>query len=123
MVLGGPYRTNWFDSYIHGGKVAIEKGRIGSIILLQLVHVLGKELKPGWGSDIDRIFASEVHELVVEGGHHLHGEASHDVLDQVQSDGDVVEVFHILELLDDPKLAGRVLILGARFSATSWTDS
>ena len=32
--------SNWFDPYIHGGKVAIEKGRVGSIILLQLVHVL-----------------------------------------------------------------------------------
>ena len=30
---------NWFDPYIHGGKVAIEKGRVGSIILLQLVHI------------------------------------------------------------------------------------
>ena len=31
---------NWFDPYIHGGKVAIEKGRVGSIILLQFIHVL-----------------------------------------------------------------------------------
>ena len=82
-------------------KVAIKKSRIRSIILLQLVHLLGKELERGWGSDICRVFASEVHELVVEGGHHLHGEASHDVLDQVWSDGDVVEVFHVVELLDD----------------------
>ena len=91
---------NRFDSYIHGGKVVIEKGRVGSIILFQLVHILGKELERGWGSDVGRIFASEVHELVVEGGHHLHGEASHGVLDQVQSDGNVVEVFHVMELLD-----------------------
>ena len=31
---------NWFDPYSHGGKVAIKKGKVGSIILLQLVHVL-----------------------------------------------------------------------------------
>ena len=63
---------------------------------------MGKELKRGWGSDVGRIFASEVHELVVEGGHHLHGEAPHDVLDQVWSEGNIEEVkFHILELLDN----------------------
>ena len=63
----GRFVPNWFDSYIHGGKVAIEKGRVGSIILLQLVHVLCKELNRGWGSDVGRTFASEIHELVVEG--------------------------------------------------------
>ena len=29
--------ANRFDSYIHRGKAAIEKSRVGSIILLQLV--------------------------------------------------------------------------------------
>ena len=58
---------NWFNSYVHGGKVAIEQGRVGSIILLQLVHILCKELKLGWGSDVGRIFDSEIHELIAEG--------------------------------------------------------
>ena len=89
----GRFVPNRFDSYIHGGKVAIKKGGIGSIVLLQLVYIRGKELECGWGSDVSRVFASEVHELVVEGGHHLHGEASHDVLDQVRSDRDIVKVF------------------------------
>ena len=92
---------NRFDSYNHGGKVAIEKGRVRSIVLLQLVHILDKELERGWGSDVGRVFAFEVHELVVEGGHHLHREAFHDVLDQVPGMRDVVEVFHIMELLND----------------------
>ena len=80
---------------------SIEKSRVGTIILFQLIHILDEELKCGWGSDVCRILASEVHELVVEGGHHLYGEASNDVLDKVRSDGDVVEVFHAVELLDD----------------------
>ena len=99
MGRGGVTRRFWFgigrsvpnrfDSYIHRGKVAIKKGRVGSIIFLQLVYILGKELKRGWGSDVGRIFASEVHELVIEGGHHLHGEAPHDVLDKVWSEGKI----------------------------------
>ena len=75
--------------------------KLRSIILFHLVYILGKEFKHGWGSDVCRILASEVHELVVEGGHHLHREAFHEVLDQVWSDSNLVEVFHVMELLDD----------------------
>ena len=114
---------NRFDSYIHGGKVAIKKGRVGSIVLLQLVHILDKELEHGWGSDLGRVFAFEVHELVVEGGHHLQGEAFHDVLDQVPGMATLWRSSTSWICWMISKLASRVLILGDRSSATSWTDS
>ena len=93
--------ANRLDPYIHRGIVAIVKSRVGSIMLLHLAYKLGEELKYGRGSDVSRILASEFHELVIEGGHHIIGEASHDVMDQVWSEGDIVEVFHVVELLDD----------------------
>ena len=40
--------------------------RVCSVILLQLVHILGKESERGRGSDIGRIVTSEFHELIVE---------------------------------------------------------
>ena len=106
--------ANRFDSYIHKGKVMIKKSRVGSIILLQLVYILGEELECGRGSDVCRVLASEFHKLVIEGGHHLNGEASHDVLDQNWSDGNAVEVFHIVELLDDLQVGQQGLDLGSQ---------
>ena len=44
-----------------------------------------KKVAGGW------TLASELHKLVVERRSHFHGEASHDVLDQLLSEGDAVE--------------------------------
>ena len=37
----GFYRADGFDAYICQGGIAIEKGRVGSIILLDSAHELG----------------------------------------------------------------------------------
>ena len=71
------------------------------VILLQLVQILGKESEHDRGSDIGRIVSAEFHELIIEGQLYFHGEATHDVLDKVLSEGDTVEVLHVVELLDD----------------------
>ena len=70
-------------------------------MFLRLADELGEELEHGRGSNISRVLVSEFHELVIEGGHHPIGEASHDVVDQAWREGDVVEVVHGMELLDD----------------------
>ena len=62
---------------------------------------MGKEQECVRGSDVGRIFASELHELVVKGRPHFHREASLDVLDQGLCEGNAVEVLHVVELLDD----------------------
>ena len=59
-------------------------------MLLRLDYKLGEELERGGRSDVSGILASEFHELVIEGGHYNIGEASHDVVDQVWSEGNVV---------------------------------
>ena len=76
-------------------QLAIQENDIAEITAINKLY--SQTLK----SNLGRIFDSDVHELVVEGGHHLHGEAPHDVLDQVWSEGDIEEVFHIVELLDN----------------------
>ena len=62
------------------------------------------------------IISLELHELIIEGQSYFHGEASHDVLDKVLSEGDDVKVLHVLMI---SRLACRFLILGARSLATS----
>ena len=47
-------------------KVKVEKRRVRLVVLLQIVHVLGKEGERGRRSDIVRILVSEHHKLVVE---------------------------------------------------------
>ena len=71
------------------------------LILLQLVYLLGKELERGRGSDIGRTISAEFHELIVEGRSYFPGEASHAVLDEVLREGHIVEVLHVVKLLDD----------------------
>ena len=93
--------ADWFDPNIHRGIVAIEKSRIGLIMFLRLADELGEELEHGRGSNIGRVLVSEFHELVIEGGHHPIREASHDVVDQAWREGNVVEVVHGVEFLDD----------------------
>ena len=58
---------NWFDPYIHGGEVTVEKSRVRLVILLQLVHILCYKRKRDRGSDVGGIFASELQELIVKG--------------------------------------------------------
>ena len=90
-----------FDAHVQGGEVEVYQRRVGSIIPLQFSYKYGKEQEGGRWSDVDRIFASEIHVLVVEGRPHLHGEASHNVLDQGLGEGKALEVLHVVELLDD----------------------
>ena len=82
-------------------------------MLLRLADKLGEELERGGRSDVSRILASEFHELVIEGGHYNIREASHDIVDQAWSEGNVVEVVHILELLDDLQVGHQGLDLGS----------
>ena len=82
-------------------------------MLLRLADKLGEELERGRGSNVSRILVSEFHELVIEGGHHPIREASHDVVDQAWSEGDVVEVVHSVELLDDLQVGQQGLDLGS----------
>ena len=82
-------------------------------MFLRLAYKLGEELKHGRGSDVSRILASELHELFIEGGHYNIGEASHDVVDQVWSEGNVVDVVHVVELLDDLQVGQQGLDLGS----------
>ena len=65
-------------------------------------------------SDVGWIFASELHVLVCEGGPNLHGEASHDVLDEGLGERDAVEVLHVVELLNDFQVGLEVLDLGSK---------
>ena len=51
-----------------------------------------EEQECGRRSDTVRILALELLELVDERWPHLHGEASHDVLDQGLGEGDTVEI-------------------------------
>ena len=57
---------NWFDPYICRGVVEIKKRWVRLIILFLLVHIQGEELERGKKSDIGRLLASELHELIVE---------------------------------------------------------
>ena len=82
-------------------------------MLLCLADKLGDKLECGRGSNISRILVSEFHELVIEGGHHPIREASHDVVVQAWSEGDVVEVVHGVELLDDLQVGQQGLDLGS----------
>ena len=88
-------------------------------MLLRLADKLGEELERGRGSDISRILASEFHELVIEGGHYHIREASHDVVDQVWSEGNVKRSSSSWNCWMISRLASRVLILGANSSAAS----
>ena len=65
-------------------------------------------------SEVCGIFASELYVLVVEGQSHLHGEASHDVLDERLGLRDAVEVFHVMELLNDFQVGLEILDLGSK---------
>ena len=56
------------------------------IILFQFDYILSEEQKCGRWSDVGRIFTMELHILIVEGQPHFHGEASHDVLDEMLDD-------------------------------------
>ena len=58
---------NWFNPYIHRGEVQVKKRRVQSVVLLQLVHILGKEQEGGRRVDIVRVLVLELHELVVQG--------------------------------------------------------
>ena len=102
-----------FDPNIHRGITAIKKSRVGSIMLLRLADELGEELERGRGSNVSRILVSEFHELVIEGGHHPIREAFHDVVDKAWSEGNVVEVVHGVELLDDLQVGLQGLDLGS----------
>ena len=72
---------NRFDSYIQRQETEIEKRRICSVILLQFVHILGKEQERGRGSGIGRVPFLELHELIVERRSYFNGETSYAVLD------------------------------------------
>ena len=47
---------------------------------------------------------TKLYVLFVEIQFHFHGDAFHDILDQMLSEGDAVEVLHIVKLLDDFKV-------------------
>ncbi len=57
---------NWFDPYICRGVVEIKKSWVRLRILFFLVHILGEEQESGKKSDIDRLLAYELHELIIE---------------------------------------------------------
>ena len=65
--VAGFYRANGFDAYICQGEIAIKKGRVGSIILLDSAHELGLECERGRRSDVTGVLTAEGHELIVEG--------------------------------------------------------
>ena len=73
---------------------------------------MGKEQECVRGSDVGRIFASELHVLIVEGQSHFYGEASHDILDERLGERDAVEVLHVVKLLNDFQVGLESLNLG-----------
>ena len=75
---------------------------------------MGKKQERGRRSDVGRILASKLHVLIVEGQPHFHGEAPHDVLDEMLGEGDTVEVLHVVELLDDFQVGLKGLDLGSK---------
>ena len=86
---------------------------------LDLVHVLGYERKRGSRQDVVGVLVAELHVLNVEGGPHLHGEASHNVRYKGLGEGDVVEVLCLMELLDNFQVSLQSFNLRRKSSATS----
>ena len=80
----------------------------------QFDYILGQEQDRGRRSDVDRIVASELHVLIVEGWSYFHGETSHDVLDERLGEGDTVEVLNVVKLLDDFQIGLKGLDLGSQ---------
>ena len=64
------------------------------------------------GLTLGGIFALELHVLVVEERSYLHGEASHDILDERLGERDAVEVLHVVKLLNDFQVGLESLNLG-----------
>ena len=100
---------NLFNSHNEGGEVEVKKRWICVIFLFQFDHIMGEEQERGRRSDVGRIVASELHVLIVEGQSYLH-----DVLDKKLGEGDTVEVFHFVKLLDDFHIGLKGLYLGSQ---------
>ena len=69
------------------------------MVLLHLVNELSKEAEHDRRSDICWAEVSEISIFLVERRFHFQGQASHDVLDQLLSEGYTVEVFLVEKLL------------------------
>ena len=78
----------------------VEAG-VCSIVSLHLVNELSKEIESDWRSNICWAEVSEIGVFLVEGRFYFQWQASHDVLDQLLSEGDVVKVVQVEELLHD----------------------
>ena len=105
---------HWFDSHTRSGVYCFIEVRVGSVVFRQLIHKLSNESKRGWRSYVCCAFITEFHVPLVEITFHFQWNLSHDVLVEVLSEGNTMEVLHVMELLDDDKVGLQLLDLGGQ---------
>ena len=106
--------SHWFDSYTRSGVYCVIEVRVGSVVFRQFVHKLSNECKRGWRSNVCCSFITEFHETLVKITLHFQWNSFHDVLVEVVSEGNTMEVLHIMELLDDDEVGLQLLDLGGQ---------
>ena len=89
---GWRFTFNSIHSHVQGQEIDVKKGRIVPVLTFHSIHKLGDEQERGWGHDIVRVNFPKLYVLLVKGCSDFGGEALHDVLVEVWSECDVVDV-------------------------------